>query len=197
MKVGLNNMDKIDNSSEIFNKDDLSSLSSSLGADKTAFVKTENINFSIDFKDMCAMNSCGKYNTNWMCPPGVGKIEDGIARIKQYNEGMIIQTITQLEDSFDFEGMQDAATRHDKVFRDVIQEIKSQYKTLKIMALSVGGCSLCDRCSYLDNLPCIQPERALSSVEAYGIDVNNLLTVSGLKYNNGVSTVSYVGLILF
>lgn len=64
------------------------------------------------------------------------------------------------------------------------------------MVFGVGGCSLCTRCTYLDGLPCIQPERAVSSVEAYGIDVNRMLTAAGLKYNNGVSTVSYVGLIL-
>ena len=143
------------------------------------------------------MNNCGKYNTNWMCPPAIGAIEDGIAKVKQFHNGIIIQTITQLEDSFDFEGMQEASVRHDKVFRNIIEEIKTRYPNLHIFPLGVGGCDLCQKCAYLENLPCIQPEKALSSVEAFGINVNNLLTGAGLKYNNGTATVSFVGLILF
>lgn len=190
-------MDDKKNKGELMDKSSLLSLATSNGADKSAFVETVNIHFSMDFKDMCAMNSCGRYNTNWMCPPAIGSIEDGIARILQFKEGLVIQTITQLEDSFDFEGMQDAAIRHDKVFRSLISNLKSDFPDHHFMALGVGGCSLCTRCTYLDNLPCIQPEHALPSVEAFGIDVNKLLTMAGLKYNNGVSTVSYVGLILF
>lgn len=175
----------------------LPSLALETGADKVAYVETKNINFSIEFKDMCAMNSCGKYNTNWMCPPAIGTIEDGIEKIRAFKEGIVIQTITQLEDSFDFEGMQEAAIRQEKVFRGLIKQIKLRFPDQTIMALGVGGCSLCTRCTYVVNLPCIHPDLALPSVEAFGIDVNNLLTVAGLKYNNGVSTVSYVGLILF
>ncbi len=182
--------------SEMVNKDELANLAIKNGADKVAYVETKNINFSEEFKNMCAMNFCGKYNTNWMCPPALGKIEDGIDKIRKFDEGIVIQTISQLEDSFDFEGMTEAALRHDKVFRSTISEVKERFPNNTIMALGVGGCSLCERCAYLDDQPCILPDLALPSVEAFGIDVNNLLTVAGLKYNNGVSTVSYVGLIL-
>lgn len=178
-------------------KEDIIKIATSHGADKVSLVETKNINFSIEFKEMCAMNSCGKYNTNWMCPPAIGKIEDGIDKILKYKEGIVIQTITQLEDSFDFEGMEEAAIRHDKAFRSIIKDIKNKYQEYEFMPMGVGGCSLCKRCTYLDNMPCIRPNDALPSVEAYGIDVNNLLTVAGLKYNNGPATVSYVGLLLF
>lgn len=176
--------------------DDLIGLAISLGADKAASVATTNITFSPEFKDLCAQNACGKYNTNWMCPPAIGSIEDGIEKVRGFQYGIVVQTITQLEDSFDFEGMQDAAIRHDKVFRNVIKAIKSNYPNLPFLALSVGGCSLCKECTYPENKPCRHPELALSSVEAFGIDVNRLLTTAGLKYNNGAATVSYVGLIV-
>lgn len=189
-------MDNPSNSNNNINSE-LLQMSLDLGADRIAFVNPGDINFSIDFKEMCAMNSCGKYGTNWMCPPAIGTIEDGIEKIKQFSNGMIIQTVSQLEDSFDFEGMQDASLRHDKVFRDVIDAFKTHFPGLTILPLGVGGCTLCKKCTYTENLPCVQPEKALSSVEAYGIDVNNLLTGAGLKYNNGVATVSYVGLVLF
>ncbi|MHC6180562.1 DUF2284 domain-containing protein [Clostridium sp. JNZ X4-2] len=55
----------------------------------------------------------------------------------------------------------------------------------------------CERCTYLDGEDCRCPDRALSSVEAYGIDVISLEKDVGISYYNGPNTVSYVGLILF
>nr|WP_282433549.1 DUF2284 domain-containing protein [Desulfosporosinus metallidurans] len=65
------------------------------------------------------------------------------------------------------------------------------------MPLNVGPCTFCSRCTFLDNEPCRFPEKALSSVEASGIDVMALEKSSGIPYYNGKNTVSYVGLILF
>lgn len=178
-------------------QDDLIRLAIRIGADKAAGVATTKITFSPEFKDLCAQNACGKYNTNWMCPPAIGNIEEGIQKVKGFRDGLVVQTITQLKDSFDFEGMQDAAERHDKVFRNLIKAIKSEYPQLTFLALSVGGCSLCKECTYPENKPCRHPDLAISSVEAFGIDVNHLLTTAGLKYNNGPATVSYVGLIVY
>ncbi|OLN25710.1 hypothetical protein DSOL_5246 [Desulfosporosinus metallidurans] len=44
---------------------------------------------------------------------------------------------------------------------------------------------------------CKFPDKAVSSVEANGIDVMALVKSSGIPYNNGKNTVSFVALILF
>jgi len=62
--------------------------------------------------------------------------------------------------------------------------------------LSAGACSVCETCTYPAGKPCRFPNQAISSLEAYGIDVANLIARSGLSYMNGPNTVSYVGLIL-
>ena len=63
--------------------------------------------------------------------------------------------------------------------------------------LSGGGCGLCPTCAQADGEPCRFPDRALSSLEAYGIDVYNTSKSTELKYVNGPDTVTYFGMILF
>ena len=41
------------------------------------------------------------------------------------------------------------------------------------------------------------PEKALSSLEAYGIDVYQTTKDTDLKYINGADTVTYFGIVLF
>ena len=37
-------------------------------------------------RKMCASGRCGKWNTNWACPPACGSIEHAKRRIAQYAE---------------------------------------------------------------------------------------------------------------
>jgi hypothetical protein len=39
-----------------------------LGADATAVIRTEDIEFVADFRTACEKNTCGQYGLNWMCP---------------------------------------------------------------------------------------------------------------------------------
>ena len=60
------------------------------------------------FRAQCASNACGVYGKCWMCPPDVGEIEPLMAEIRKYKQTLWYQSIAQLEDSFDVEGMFDA-----------------------------------------------------------------------------------------
>ena len=57
--------------------------------------------------------------------------------------------------------------------------------------------TVCDSWRELDDLPCRAPEEALSSLEAYGINVYQTVKKTALKYINGQNTVTYFGAILF
>ena len=59
--------------------------------------------------------------------------------------------------------------------------------------MGAGGCRICKRCAKLDNEPCRFPEEAMSSLEAYGANVSALARSAGMKYINGVDTVTYFG----
>ena len=140
---------------------------------------------------------CGKYGTNWMCPPGVGAFEDLKGRVLSFAGGVVYQTIHQLEDSFDFEGMKKGAALHDANFARIAEYLAQSRDYELGLSLKAGACTVCEECAYVLNEPCRFPDKAVASLEACCIDVNGLLTAHGLAYNNGPNTVSYAGLFLF
>ena len=165
------------------------------GVNKAAIIATENIVLNAAFRDICKSNSCGKYDRCWMCPPVIGDIETLMAEVRKYKYGLLYQTIADLEDSYDIEGMQAAARHHVHVG----QRLEAFLMLLleKHLHLSCGGCHICERCAKVDGLPCHDPERALSSMEGYGIDVYNTCKPTELRYINGQNTVTYFGIVLF
>jgi predicted metal-binding protein len=179
------------------NLDQLVEKAKESGAARAAILDTSDIQFSEEFRKACERNTCGKYGANWMCPPGVGPFEELKAKALSFSRGLVFQTIHQLEDSFDFEGAVEAAKKHEEVFRNILASIRSDGNFQEILGLNVGDCKVCDKCTYLDGEECRYPDKAVASVESYGIDVNALVSGCGIPYINGPNTVSYVGLFLF
>lgn len=162
-----------------------------------AIADTTKINFYEEVRDACVKNYCGKFNTNWMGPPAIGPVSELKIKASRFKQGLLFQTVHQLEDSMDYEGMINAGKIHEEAFRKLLDHIKTKYQFQDMLPLNAGCCSICPKCTYLDNEPCRNPSLAVASVEAYGIDVMALVKDNGIPYNNGKNTVSYVGLILF
>ena len=174
---------------------ELTNLALACGASKAVIIPQEQIVLSATFRDICAGNACGKFGCCWMCPPDIGDIENLMAKVRQYKHGLLYQTVSDIEDSFDIEGMQAAGKRHVMVSQRLEAFLMLQLD--KHLHLSCGGCRLCERCAKLDGLPCRDPERAMPSMEGYGIDVYNTCKPTELKYINGQNTVTYFGIVLF
>lgn len=88
-------------------------LALGFGATRAGIVSVGDISFSESFRHLCEMNHCGHYGINWMCPPAVGEFETLRNQVLKFEQGLVIQTVASLEDSFDYEGMVRAADRHD------------------------------------------------------------------------------------
>lgn len=168
-----------------------------LGVSRSAHIDTRDIPFNPDFRKQCEQNVCGNYQKNWMCPPNVGDFAELKENALQYKQGIVFQTVHQLEDSFDFEGMQEGMEAQNKILRAFLGWIEENNLLTDFLSLGIGPCPVCSRCSILDGQECRLPEQAVASVEAYGIDVTSLVKHCGIPYNNGVNTVSYVSLVLF
>ena len=54
-----------------------------------------------DVRAMCASDKCHAYGKNWTCPPECGDLSACAARIKDCTQGILLQTVGTLEDSFD------------------------------------------------------------------------------------------------
>ena len=176
------------------NTEKLVQLALDCGATKAVIIEQDRIVLSREFRAACEMNSCGVFGKCWMCPPDVGPIDELMDRVRSFPRGVWYQTIGEIEDSFDFEGMTEVSNRHAAVSQRIRENTPAN---LRVLHLTCGGCHVCAKCARIDNEPCRFPDRALPSVESYGIDVYNTTRGTGLKYINGANTVTYFGLLLF
>ena len=95
------------------------------------------------------------------------------------------------EDSFDIESMQAGA----RAFKEIVRNVGAYARTLDTdtLVLGNGGCDLCEECAVVRGEPCLHPEQTYSSLEAYGIEVSRVAPLCGMRYINGVHTVTYFG----
>lgn len=153
-------------------------------------VNTADIIFRQEIRAMCEVNTCRLYGKSWACPPAVGTVEECERRIKGYDTMLVLTGKYELEDSFDYEGMQNGMKAFRAACRDFLQYVKSNINNF--IMLSNEGCDLCEECTYPSS-PCRFPDRAMGSLEAYGIFVSELANQAGVRYNNGQNTVTYLG----
>lgn len=166
-----------------------------MGAFRAASVETKDITFDAAFRAACERNACGFYNRCWTCPPEAGSIEDCMARVQEYPHAVLFQTVTPLEDSYDIEGMHDAAVAHNRLTRKVQKAFRQTDRAS--MVLGAGACGVCPTCTKPTGEPCRFPDQAITSLEACGVNVSELAHTCGLKYINGANTVTYFGLLLY
>lgn len=140
-----------------------------------------------EVRDMCVANRCHAYGNNWTCPPACGTLEESVEKLKKYNKVLVVQTMGTLEDEFDFEGMMDLEKQHRSNFHSMAEIIRQQYPDA--LCLGAGGCRICAKCAYPE--PCRFPEKAYSSMEAFGLVVSDVCTACGMPYYYGKNTLTY------
>ena len=156
-------------------------------------ISVSDIPFDMEVRKLCEQNSCGKFGSCWTCPPAIGKFEELQHRVVDFKHFLIFYKVYALEDSFDWEGMMDGARDFQKRILKLKKQIESQDADFTFLVLGAGACMVCEKCSYLENQPCRFPDKAIFSVEAFGIDAMKMMKENGLKYNNGPNTVTYIG----
>lgn len=166
------------------------------GVSGAAIVDVNEVVVNEDFRRICENNSCGGYNRCYMCPPDIGEIHELMAKVKSFDQAVLYQSIGEIDDPFDFEGMMDAGHNHALLSQRVDKAVKLVL-TENHLHLSSGGCHLCEKCAKLDNEPCRHPTEALPGMEGYGIDVYQTVAPTHMKYINGQNTVTYFGIVLF
>ena len=144
-----------------------------------------------EVRDMCA--TCHRYNNRWSCPPGCGTLEECEARIRQFSHGILVQSVGDIEDGFDFEAMRDIEAAHKERFT----RMHLQLSELGIphLPLGAGACNMCADCTYPD-APCRFPDKMVSSMEANGILVLEACKRNGLQYYYGSEKMAYTSCIM-
>lgn len=139
-------------------------------------------------REMCAANQCGQYGKNWSCPPACGSLDECRERLHAYREGVLVQTVGDLEDSFDYEGMMAIEARHKRQFMALHDELLRVCRS--VLPIGVGCCTRCEHCSFPD-APCRLPDKRISSMEAYGMMVMQVCRDNGMGYYYGADKLAY------
>ena len=119
-----------------------------------------------------------------------------MAHLRTYSHVLVYQTVGQLEDSFDFENMIRAGNAHN-VLAQSLRSVFKESGIQTVLHLGAGGCRVCGVCAKRTGEPCRHPDLAMSSLEAYGINVSRLAPAADMKYINGNNTVTYFGAVFF
>lgn len=176
------------------NKREIMEIIESAGFSHTGEIQVKSVELMEEVRDMCQNGNCGMYGKNWACPPGCGSLEECRERLSSCRYGILVQTVGELEDSMDWEGIKEAEELHKKRFLETAEKLRAVCPNL--LPLGAGTCTLCRECTYPDN-PCRMPQKRISSMEAYGILVSDICTKNNIKYYYGPNTIAYTSCYFF
>ena len=169
-------------------------LAEECGFTECGFLPIRELEYHAEIRKICEENTCRNYGTSWACPPAVGTLAECRKRVERYHQMLLFSKKYDLEDSFDFDAMRDGM--YD--FKDTVDAFEQRIRSdlSEYLLLSNEGCGRCLSCTYPD-APCRFPEKLHHSIEGYGFIVSELAVKAGIRYYNGVNTVTYFGALLF
>ncbi|MBQ3954303.1 MAG: DUF2284 domain-containing protein, partial [Clostridia bacterium] len=97
-----------------------------LGATHASAIPVDLVETEESFRALCEKNVCGNYGRSWTCPPRVGEIHELMAELREFDRVLVFQTVSDLEDSYDFEGMMEAGERHNRLTDALRAEIRKE-----------------------------------------------------------------------
>ena len=168
-------------------------IAKNAGFSQVGELDCDTIRLMPEVRKMCEDNTCGMYGKCWSCPPGCGSLDECENKVRKYKKGILVQTVGEMEDSMDIEAMMDTEEAHKEHFMKGREELQKLYPDM--LALGAGACTVCKSCAYPDS-PCRFPQKAVSSMESYGILVNQVCTDNHMKYYYGSGTIAYTSCFL-
>ena len=144
-------------------------------------------------RDTCAADKCHAYDHNWTCPPACGTLEECEAEMRKYSNGILLQSTGQQESRIDTKCYAETGERHSRCLRAFAERIRAEHPDC--LCLGAGGCLVCKTCAYPE--PCRFPEKAMSSMEAYGLFVTRVCKDNDVPYYYGPMTITYTACVLW
>jgi len=159
----------------------------------TAPLEVSTLEFMQDVRDMCNPNQCENYNKSWSCPPACASLEEMCERVISFKGGILTQTVGELEDSYDWDGIMEAGAKQKECFAKLWSELKKMYGA--VLAMGTGVCKVCQSCTYPD-AHCRFPDKMEVSMEACGLFVSKVCIDNGLAYNYGQNKIAFTSCFL-
>ena len=158
------------------------------------FIDPKSLEFSERIRFICE-TECPMYGKTWACPPGVGTVESCRCRCQDFEDCLMIATVTEVSDISNLEETLATRPGHEAItnqVRDILRELGAQP-----YVLSTEACTLCQRCAYLDGQPCRYPEKMHPCVESHGINLIPTLEENGIEFQFGGNVVTWVSLLFY
>ena len=178
----------------MINKELLEAKLSALPLYIYAFIDPKGLEFSDRIRWICE-HECPMYGKSWACPPGVGCVAECKGKCMDYENCLMISSITEVEDITDINETLATRPEHEKLTNqvgDLMRELG-----VEPYILSTEACAECEHCAYLDGQPCRFPDRMHPCVESHGINVIPVLEENGLEFQFGSNVVTWISLLFF
>lgn len=173
--------------------EELAVLAREAGFEHFAPLDSTTIELKQEVRDMCATNTCGRYGKCWSCPPDCGELDACREQVEGAVCGILVQSVGDVEDGFDFEAMMEIEAEHKSRFTEMYAAIREKHHD--VLALGAGCCTQCATCTCPDE-PCRFPEKRISSMEAFGILVLEVCRKNDLTYYYGSDKMAYTSCFL-
>lgn len=158
------------------------------------FIDPKGLEFSDRIRWIC-QRECPMYGKTWACPPGVGPVAECQEKCRSYDNCLMIATITEVADITDIQETLATRPEHEKITNQVRDLMREQ--GVRPYILSTEACTVCERCAYLDGLPCRLPGKMHPCVESHGINLIPTLEENGIEFQFGSNVVTWVSLLFY
>ena len=172
---------------------DIQETAKRLGFDTVAPLDPGKLQARQDVRDMCNADKCMIFGKNWGCPPHCGTVAQCQEKMGSYHRGVLLQTVGHMTKAIDSKCYRETERRHLEHFYALAELVREAYPDA--LCLGAGGCRVCKKCAYPE--PCRFPEKAMSSMEGYGLFVTQVCRDAGVPYYHGEKTITYTACVLY
>ena len=160
-----------------------------------AAISAKDIPVNGTFRKFCEDNLCGKYNANYSCPPDCGTVEEVRQRLLSAERALVLQTIWEIGSYENKEAILHAKKTHNAAILRFTEKLRGC--GVQGFCLGYGGCPLCNPCKRVTNEPCAHPDKKISCMSAYCIDVAKLAEICGLQFAWETEKLYLFGMFVF
>lgn len=160
-----------------------------------AFVDTADVVQDPSFRKFCEDNLCGKYNANYSCPPDCGTVDEVRKCLMAGKQALVLQTIWEIGSYENKQGIIESKKAHNAAILRFSEKLRQA--GIQGFCLGYGGCPLCDPCMRVTNEPCAHPDKKISCMSAYCIDVAKLAEKCGLEFAWVTEKLFLFGMLVF
>lgn len=138
-------------------------------------VQVTNVKVNYKANSVLCECACKNYNKKYSCPP----VSPSFGKLSQNFQYMVISAFKipydTLKSEYNSIRMANVVAKslQRKIFDAVANDLKKE--NIKHIVLENGSCRLCKVCSLQKSEPCKHPDKMRFSLEATGVDVNDLV----------------------